>query len=166
MLQLGRAAKRITETTDEEAKTLHRMLEIGKTTDEGIDIEAIVSKINQDVVIVDEMSMVDIAVMNYLVKGLKDSTRLILIGDADQLPSVGAGLVLKDLIDSGIIATKKLTEIYRQAKESKIIVNAHKINNGENIDLENKEGDFYFVKEINPLHQIIDLVSNRLPKMR
>lgn len=163
----GRAAKRITETTGEDAKTLHRLLEIGKTAEEGIDLDMMISKINQDVVIVDEMSMVDTAVMNYLVRGLKDTTRLILIGDAEQLPSVGAGLILKDLIDSNHIATMKLTEIYRQAGESNIVVNAHKINNGENISLNEKEGDFFFIKEgNNSLMQISDLLVNRLPKLR
>lgn len=162
----GRAAKRITETTGEDAKTLHRMLEIGKTADEGIDLDVMVSKINQDVVIVDEMSMVDTAVMNYLVRGLKETTRLILIGDADQLPSVGAGLILKDLIDSSYIATMKLTEIYRQAVESNIVVNAHKINNGEDVSLNEKKGDFFFIKETNSLEQIADLLVNRLPKLR
>lgn len=162
----GRAAKRITETTGEEAKTLHRMLEIGKTVDEGIDLDIMISKINQDVVIIDEMSMVDTAVMNYLIRGLKDTTRLILIGDSDQLPSVGAGMILKDLIDSSIIPTMQLTEIYRQAKESKIVVNAHQINKGENISLSDREGDFIFMKESNPIEQIVDLVGNRLPKMR
>lgn len=162
----GRAAKRITETTGEEAKTLHRMLEIGKTEDEGIDLNAMISKIMQDVVIIDEMSMVDIAIMNYLVKGLKENTRLVLIGDADQLPSVGAGNVLKDLIESGIIPTMKLTEIYRQAQESKIVVNAHKINDGKMIDLTENKNDFIFVRETNILEQLIKLISERLPKLR
>ena len=162
----GRAAKRITETTGEEAKTLHRLLEIGKTADEGIDLNMMVSKINSDVVIVDEMSMVDTAVMNYLVKGLKETTRLVLIGDADQLPSVGAGSILKDLIESSIIPTMNLTEIYRQAKESNIIVNAHKINDGENISLDEKEGDFIFIKETNSMEQMVDIILNKLPKMR
>ena len=162
----GRAAKRITETTGEEAKTLHRLLEIGKTADEGIDLNMMVSKINSDIVIVDEMSMVDTAVMNYLVKGLKETTRLVLIGDADQLPSVGAGSILKDLIESSIIPTMNLTEIYRQAKESNIIVNAHKINDGENISLDEKEGDFIFIKETNSMEQMVDIILNKLPKMR
>lgn len=162
----GRAAKRITETTGEDAKTLHRLLEIGKTADEGIDLNMMVSKILSDVVIVDEMSMVDTAVMNYLVKGLKDSTKLVLIGDADQLPSVGAGSILKDLIDSSIIPTMNLTEIYRQAKESNIIVNAHKINDGENISFEEKEGDFLFVKETNSMEQLNDIILNKLSKIR
>ena len=125
-----------------------------------------VSKINSDVVIVDEMSMVDTAVMNYLVKGLKETTRLVLIGDADQLPSVGAGSILKDLIESSIIPTMNLTEIYRQAKESNIIVNAHKINDGENISLDEKEGDFIFIKETNSMEQMVDIILNKLPKMR
>lgn len=162
----GRAAKRISETTGEEAKTLHRLLEIGKTLDEGIDLNTNIAKLTQDVVIVDEMSMVDTAVMNYLVKGLKDKTRLVLIGDSDQLPSVGPGTILKDLIESEIISTMKLTEIYRQAKESKIIVNAHKINDGEGIDLTDNKGDFLFVRENNILEQMIKLITERLPKLR
>lgn len=162
----GRAAKRIAETTGENAKTLHRFLEIGKLSDEGIDLDMIISKINQDVVIVDEMSMVDIGLMSYLVKALKDSTRLILIGDADQLPSVGAGTVLKDLIESSIIPTMKLTEIYRQAKESNIVINAHKINKGEKIEFTKDEGDFIFIRETDPLEQIKKLITFYLPKMR
>lgn len=162
----GRAAKRITETTGEEAKTLHRLLEIGKTIDEGIDLNASISKITQDVVIVDEMSMVDIVVMNYLTKGIKDNTRLVLIGDADQLPSVGPGMVLKDLIESNIIKTINLTEIYRQARESQIIVNAHKINDGESIDLTDSYGDFVFIKETNILNQMINLINEKLLKTR
>lgn len=162
----GRAAKRITETTGETAKTLHRLLEIGKADDDSINVNASVNKIAQDVVIADEMSMVDIGVMNHLVKGLKDDTRLVLIGDVDQLPSVGAGVVLKDLIESDIIPTVRLTEIYRQAKESKIIVNAHTINKGEALDLADRKGDFIFIKETSALQQIIDLIANRLPKLR
>lgn len=162
----GRAAKRITETTGEEAKTLHRFLEIGKLDEDGVDINYNVSKIDKDVVIVDEVSMVDIVLMNYLVRALKDTTRLVLIGDSDQLPSVGAGVVLKDLINSEIIPTMKLTEIYRQAKESKIVVNAHMINNGEKIDLTDKTGDFLFARETNILEQIKELIANRLPKLR
>ena len=89
-----------------------------------------------------------------------------MIGDADQLPSVGAGLILKDLIDSSYIVTMKLTEIYRQAVESNIVVNAHKINNGEDVSLNEKKGDFFFIKETNSLEQIADLLVNRLPKLR
>ena len=98
----GRAAKRITETTGEEAKTLHRLLELGKTEEEEIVLNYNVAKIDKDVVIVDEMSMVDIVLMHFLLRGLLDKTRLVLIGDSDQLPSVGPGNVLKDLIDSDI----------------------------------------------------------------
>lgn len=162
----GRAAKRISETTGEEAKTLHRFLEIGKLEDDIIDMNVMISKIEHNIVIVDEMSMVDTAVMNYLVRGLKDSSRLILIGDADQLPSVGAGAILKDLIDSGIIPTMKLTEIYRQAKESSIVMNAHRVNNGEPMELD-AGSDFVFDRDIgNPVNQIIELMKNRLPKIR
>lgn len=124
----GRAAKRITETTGEEAKTLHRLLEIGKFDEDAPNIDSEVAHIKQDVVIVDEMSMVDIVLMNYLSKAIDEKTSLILIGDSDQLPSVGPGSVLKDLIESGKIPTQKLTEIYRQAAQSQIVTNAHKIN--------------------------------------
>ncbi len=113
------------------------------------------------------MSMVDIVLMNYLSKALQEKTRLVLIGDSDQLPSVGPGSVLKDLIESGEIPVKKLTEIYRQATESQIVTNAHKINSGnEDIDLNKKEGDFFFIRENNLLSQILELMSIRLPKMR
>ena len=159
---LGRAAKRITETTGEEAKTLHRFLTIGKTEEEGIAINYEVPKINQDVVIVDEVSMLDTILMHFLLRGLKDKTRLVLIGDVDQLPSVGAGCVLKDLIDSDIVPVAKLTKIYRQAQESQIVVNAHKINQGEKIDLSSRDGDFFFIKGTNILEQVSELVSTRL----
>lgn len=163
----GRAAKRITETTGEEAKTLHRFLELGKVDEDGVNLNYEVMRIKQDVVIVDEMSMVDIILMNYLSKALQEKTRLILIGDSDQLPSVGPGSVLKDLIDSGEIPTQKLTQIYRQAAESQIITNAHKINMGnQEIDLNKKDGDFFFIRENNLLSQIVELIGTRLPKMR
>lgn len=111
--------------------------------------------------------MVDIVLMNYLCKALQEKTRLILIGDSDQLPSVGPGSVLKDLIDSGAISTRKLTEIYRQAAESQIIMNAHKINSGsQDIDLNMKDGDFFFIRETNILSQIVELIGTRLPKIR
>lgn len=158
----GRAAKRITETTGEEAKTLHRLLELGKLDDDNISIDYDVAHVESDVVIVDEVSMIDVVIMSLLVKGISDRTRLVLIGDANQLPSVGPGTVLKDLIESDMIPTSKLTEIYRQAKESHIITNAHAINNGEMIDLEEKDGDFFFVKSTTPVGNIIDLVDNRL----
>lgn len=160
----GRAAKRITETTGEEAKTLHRLLELGKTLEEEIELGYNVAKIDKDVVIVDEMSMVDIVLMHFLLRGLLDKTRLVLIGDSDQLPSVGPGNVLKDLIDSDMIPTVKLTNIYRQAAESNIITNAHMINNGEMIDLAKKDGDFFFMRGNDIVNQLGDLVSNRLAK--
>lgn len=163
----GRAARRIKETTGEDAKTLHRLLELGKTEDNEININASVNKIKQKVVIVDEMSMVDIILMNYLVKGLEDNAKLILIGDIDQLASVGPGSVLKDLIDSECLETKKLTEIYRQAAESQIIMNAHKINEGEkDLNINQKDGDFFFLKETSIVDQILELISIRLPKLR
>lgn len=158
----GRAAKRITETTGEEAKTLHRFLTIGKTEEEGIAINYEVPKINQDVVIVDEVSMLDTMLMHFLLRGLKDKTRLVLIGDVDQLPSVGAGNILKDLIDSDVVPVAKLTKIYRQAQESQIVVNAHKINQGERIDLSSRDGDFFFINGTNILEQVSELVSTRL----
>ena len=139
----------------------------GKVDDETVNINYEVTRIKQDVVIVDEMSMVDIILMNYLCKALQEKTRLILIGDSDQLPSVGPGSVLKDLIDSGAISMRKLTEIYRQAAESQIIMNAHKINSGsQDIDLNMKDGDFFFIRETNILSQIVELIGTRLPKIR
>lgn len=163
----GRAARRMKETTGEEAKTLHKLLEISKIEDDTVNINFPVNKIRQNVVIIDEMSMVDIVLMNYLVKGLEDNSKLILIGDSDQLASVGPGSVLKDLIESGAIVTKKLTEIYRQAAESQIITNAHKINEGsKELSFNKKEGDFFFIRENDIIKQIVELVDVRLPKMR
>lgn len=160
----GRAAKRITETTGEEAKTLHRLLALGKTEEDGITINYEVPKIDKEVVIVDEVSMVDTVLLHFLMKALLDKTRLILIGDSDQLPSVGPGNVLKDLIESDIVPTARLTEIYRQARESQIVVNAHQINQGEQIDLSSRDGDFFFMKSNNIVQQICDLTSQRLLK--
>ncbi len=171
----GRAAKRMTETTGEDAKTLHRLLEIGKIEEEGnyenIDYE--IAPLDADVVIVDEMSMVDVFLMNYLVKALYQGTKLILVGDADQLPSVGPGNVLEDLINSGKLTTITLNKIFRQAAKSKIILNSHRINNGELfIKKEETEDelneDFYFIKETNQdkiLEQVISLCSGRLKKI-
>lgn len=128
----GRAAKKMTETTGEEAKTLHRLLEIGKFSDEdqNISTDISVAPIDGDIVIVDEMSMVDIFLMNYLCKALYKGTKLVLVGDIDQLPSVGPGNVLKDIIESEKITTITLNKIFRQAAKSKIIVNAHRVNEG------------------------------------
>ena len=145
----GRAAKKMTETTGEEAMTLHRLLEIGKISDDNqMQVDISVAPIDGDIVIVDEMSMVDLFLMNYLCKALYKGTKLVLVGDIDQLPSVGPGNVLKDIIESERITTITLNKIFRQAAKSKIIVNAHRVNEGigfitkeeiNSIELENVE---------------------------
>lgn len=161
----GRAAKRMTETTGKEAKTIHRLLEIsfveentGFNKDEDSPIEA-------DVIIIDEASMIDILLMNSLVKAIAPGTRVILVGDIDQLPSVGPGNVLKDIINSGTIKVIMLDEIFRQAEESMIIVNAHRVNSGEKPLLNEKDKDFFFIKSIPSeiVKNIIELNSERLP---
>ena len=163
----GRAAKRMSESTEREAKTIHRLLEMGVSDDEnsffgkgeGEPLEA-------DVIIIDEASMIDIMLMNSLLKAIKLGTRVIIVGDVDQLPSVGPGNVLRDLINSKFINVVRLKEIFRQGKESMIIVNAHKINNGEMPYLNKKGGDFFFDArdEVeNILSTILDLVNRRLP---
>ncbi len=157
----GRAAKRMTEATGEEASTLHRLLEIGKISEDKPDPELCIAPIDGDIVIIDEMSMVDIFLMNYVVKSLYKGTKLILVGDIDQLPSVGPGCVLKDIIDSNKIPYIKLNKIFRQALKSKIIVNSHKVNEGINfIEDENKEetvNDFEFI-EIKSSSEIINKI--------
>lgn len=165
----GRAAKRMEEATGEEAKTLHRLLEIGKIKDElGIEnIDRDVTPLDADVVIVDEMSMVDILLMNYLVKAIYLGTKLILVGDVDQLPSVGPGNVLKDIIESETFATVRLDKIFRQAAKSKIILNAHRVNKGEGFttDTEGLDDDFFYIKEASQdrmLYQILSLSKERL----
>ncbi|MCC0699517.1 ATP-dependent RecD-like DNA helicase [Clostridioides sp. ZZV15-6383] len=164
----GRAAKRMSETSDKEAKTIHRLLEMGFSTDDDLTFfKAEEDPINSDVIIVDEVSMVDIILMYNLLRAIKLGTRVILVGDSDQLPSVGAGNVLKDMIDSNIINVVKLNEIFRQAQESMIIVNAHKINNGEPLYLNTKGKDFFFIRKSTNeeiLNEIIGLVNERLPK--
>ena len=147
----GRAAKRMSETTGYEARTIHRMLELNGGMDTGSTAGFERNERNPletDVIIIDEMSMVDISLMYSLLKAVVAGTRLILVGDVNQLPSVGPGSVLKDIIDSGAFHTVKLTKIFRQASTSDIIVNAHKINNGEEVSLDNKSMDFFFSKEI------------------
>lgn len=167
----GRAAKRMTETTGEEAKTLHRLLEIGKIEEESINKKDFdVSPLDADVVIVDEMSMVDLFLMNYLLKAIYQGTKLVLVGDVDQLPSVGPGNVLADLINSNQIKTIVLNKIFRQAAKSKIILNAHRVNNGKTFvkqeDVEEElNKDFFYIKENNQekiLNQVISLCSGRL----
>ena len=172
----GRAAKRMTEATGEEAKTLHRLLEIGKIEEEGkmASVNYEVAPLDADVVIVDEVSMVDVFLMNYLIKALYQGTKLVLVGDIDQLPSVGPGSILKDLINSEQIPTIVLNKIFRQAAKSKIILNSHRVNEGENflnkeeIEKEQLNGlndDFFFVNESNQekiLYNVISLCKDRL----
>jgi exodeoxyribonuclease V alpha subunit len=164
----GRAAKRMSEATGREAKTIHRLLEYSY-----IDEKASMSfgkndedPLGVDVVIIDEMSMVDILLMKGLMKAILPGTRLILVGDVDQLPSVGAGNVLRDIIDSQIIKVVKLEEIFRQAQESMIIVNAHRINKGEYPYINKKEKDFYFISQRKPesiAYTVKTLCRDRLP---
>ena len=143
----GRAAKRMSETTGYEARTIHRMLELngGMEGNAGFERNEM-NPLETDVIIIDEMSMVDISLMHSLLKAIPTGTRLILVGDVNQLPSVGPGCVLKDIIDSGVCNVVKLTKIFRQAATSDIIVNAHKINRGEEVVLDNKSMDFFFLK--------------------
>jgi len=163
----GRAAKRMTEATGREAKTIHRMLEYG-FSDEGDFFQKDENDpLLVDAVIIDEMSMVDILLMNHLLKAILPGTRLIMVGDVDQLPSVGPGNVLRDIIQSGIITVVRLTEIFRQAQESMIILNAHRINRGEYPYLNVKEKDFFIDRKEEPeriLDSLIDLTCRRLPK--
>lgn len=161
----GRAAKRMTEATKEEAKTLHRLLEIGKVSEERPDPDLDVTPIDGDIVIIDEISMVDIFLMNYVVKALFKGTKLVLVGDTDQLPSVGPGCVLKDFIESKKVPYVKLNKIFRQAMQSKIIVNSHKVNEGINFledkdnDEKTKKSDCIFIEERNS-NEIINKILN------
>ncbi len=165
----GRAAKRMTEVCGIEAKTIHRLLEssFSESDDNMQFCKNEDNPLDCDILIIDEMSMVDILLMQSLLKALKSHTKLIMVGDSDQLPSVGAGNVLRDIINSGKVATVSLTEIFRQAKESAIVVNAHKINRGEYPEF-NKDGtDFFIVKRdtaVDISKSIIDLFIKRLPK--
>lgn len=166
----GRAAKRMSETTGYEARTIHRMLELNGGMDTGSAAGFERNERNPletDVIIIDEMSMVDISLMYSLLKAVVAGTRLILVGDVNQLPSVGAGSVLKDIIDSGAFHTVKLTKIFRQASTSDIIVNAHKINNGEEVSLDNKSMDFFFLKRYDAdkiINVTLQLIKQKLPK--
>lgn len=164
----GRAAKRMTETTGFEARTIHRMLEVNGGPDGAGGFERNEQNpLETDVIIIDEMSMVDISLMYALLKAIIAGTRLILVGDVNQLPSVGPGSVLKDIIDSGRFHTVKLNKIFRQASTSDIIVNAHKINNGEEVVLDNKSMDFFFLKryEADKIIQVtLQLIKQKLPK--
>lgn len=169
----GRAAKRMTEMSGMEASTLHRLLEIGKIAEDGLykkSQDYMGAPIDADIIIVDEMSMVDMFLMNYLLNAIYLGTKLILVGDSDQLPSVGPGNVLKDIIESEKITTIHLDKIFRQAAESKIIVNAHRVNEGNFFISkeeagENSKLDFFFINESSQekaLDQIISLCTGRL----
>ena len=165
----GRAAKRMTETTGREAKTIHRLLEVTFMSENARSQKFMRNEekpLETDVLIVDESSMMDIQLTHSLLKAVATGTRLILVGDVDQLPSVGPGNVLKDLIDSGTLTTARLTEVFRQAAESAIITNAHLINKGEYPALNDKEKDFFFVRRQSTddvIQTILNLVSERLP---
>ena len=171
----GRAAKRMTETSGYEAQTIHRMLEIsGGISDDnsdrasqGMHFERDESNpLETDVIIVDEMSMVDINIMNSLLKAVAIGTKLILVGDVDQLPSVGPGNVLKDIINSGCIPVVKLEKIFRQAAESEIVINAHKINKGEHVVLNKYSRDFLFVRRDSAdaiIAAMCTLIKSKLP---
>jgi len=161
----GRAAKRMTEATGVEAKTIHRLLEYGG--DEGQFARNQENPIEADVVIVDEVSMVDLLLMRSLLRAIEPGTRLILVGDADQLPSVGAGNVLGDVLESGVVPACMLTDIFRQGETSRIVVNAHRINHGEMPLLNEKGTDFFFERKqgfYDAAQTIVALVKQRLPK--
>ena len=167
----GRATKRMTEATGCEARTIHRMLELAYAP--GNDDNRMEFARNQenpletDVIIIDEMSMVDLPLMHVLLNAVMVGTRLILVGDQDQLPSVGAGSVLKDLIKSECFPVITLTKIFRQAEQSDIVVNAHKINRGEEVILDNKSRDFFFLKRQDAnaiISVVIALIQKKLPK--
>ncbi len=164
----GRAAKRLSESTSEEAKTIHRLLEMNYgDEDEPKFMRTEHNLLEEDVIIVDEASMVDALLLESLLRAVKRGARLILIGDVDQLPSVGAGNVLHDLIASGKFKTVRLTEIFRQAEESLIVYNAHRINNGEYPELDVKNKDFFFLPRNGDkliAATVVDLCINRLPK--
>ena len=164
----GRAAKRMSETTGYEAKTIHRLLELSGGMDEHAGFERNEQNpLETDVIIIDEMSMVDLPLMNALLTAIVPGTRLILVGDCNQLPSVGPGSILKDLIASECFPVVMLTRIFRQAQESDIVVNAHKINRGEPVLLDNKSRDFFFLKRQDPnviISVLLTLIQKKLPK--
>ena len=166
----GRAAKRMTEATGFEAKTIHRLLEVTGGADgesRGGFAKNAQNPLEADVIIVDEMSMVDIYLMHALLSAVTVGTRLIMVGDVNQLPSVGPGSVLKDIILSECIQVVRLTHIFRQASESDIVVNAHKINRGEQVTLDNKSRDFFFLKRQDAnviISIVIQLVRDKMPR--
>lgn len=167
----GRAAKRMTEATGYEARTIHRMLELNGVMNDGarnVRFERNEENpLEADVIIIDEMSMVDINLLQALLRAIMPGTRLVLVGDVDQLPSVGPGQVLKDIMASNAFPMVVLKKIFRQAQESDIVVNAHKINNGEMLELNNKSRDFFFLErnDINVMYKhMVQLITEKLPK--
>ena len=165
MAPTGRASKRLSESTGEDASTIHRALEMIGGEDSRFIFNS-QNKLSYDVIIVDEVSMVDSQLMYYLVRSIKRGAKLVLVGDKDQLASVGAGNVLADILASGCFATSCLTQIYRQSEDSLIIVNAHEINNGKMPKLDNRSKDFFFERrEDNEavLNSIIDMAVSRIP---
>lgn len=169
----GRAAKRMTEATGYEAQTIHRLLELTGMPEESRESQAVHFERNAenplevDVVIIDEMSMVDISLMHALLLAVTAGTRLILVGDENQLPSVGPGNVLRDIIRSGVFPVVELKKIFRQASESDIVVNAHKINKGQPVTLDNKSRDFFFLKRYDAdiiIRVLIALIQEKLPR--
>ena len=161
----GRASKRMSEATGKEAKTIHRLLEYNPAEGYGRNDE---NPLQGGVLIVDESSMIDVILMNSLLKAVPSQMKVILVGDIDQLPSVGAGNVLRDIIDSDVVPVVRLTRIFRQAQSSRIITNAHKINQGVFPDISNgKDADFFFIKQEDPelaAKEIVNIVKNRIPK--
>lgn len=164
----GRAAKRLNESTGEDASTIHRALDLDFKNGNGVFFTKNEDDpLTEDVIIVDETSMVDCSLMYYLLKAIKPTAQLILVGDKDQLPSVGAGNVLSDILNSNVISTVQLTEIYRQDAKSYIITNAHLINNGKMPILDNSSSDFFYQSKIDQtemLHTCVNLVTMRLPR--
>ena len=162
----GRAAKRLSETSNMEAKTIHRALEMNPADGDGIFHRNENNPLDADVIIIDEMSMVDVNLFYHLLKAVRSTARLILVGDKDQLPSVGAGNVLRDLIESGRVHTTQLVNIYRQGTDSLIITNAHLINNGKMPVIDNTSKDFFYEPGkdlITNSETIVDMVTTRLP---
>lgn len=163
----GRAAKRLGEVCERPARTIHRLLEVSYDENGLRFIHNEQNPLDADVVIVDELSMVDITLFAALLRALKGGTRLILVGDADQLPSVGPGSVLRDVLESGTLPCVRLSEIFRQAEQSAIVVNAHAINSGEHIPLHNRQGDFFFLRRESAeatMDTVVELCATRLPE--
>jgi exodeoxyribonuclease V alpha subunit len=161
----GRAAKRLAESTGLEAKTIHRLLEVNGMTGQFQRNE--LAPLEYDLVVIDEASMIDVGLMSSLMRAMPESAALLLVGDVDQLPSVGPGQVLADIIESGSVPVVRLTEIFRQSAESTIITNAHRVNRGEMPELDAREGDFFFVAVKSPeegQRKVLKIVTERIPE--